>query len=1084
LLKLIYRFSIFAILRLINILELIMKKSTFLAGIMLIPAFIFAQNQRQPGMHLPVPTEKGKGIIDTRIDNMGYWKKMAEQGYVEVAPVIRLENSVFTGSRINSPMVMTTNSPDVPVTSVNSTQSENSIFVEPENELSVLNSNNSTQNPVGSLYGADYLISGDGGETWGGSVNGAGGSNSGDPTTAISLTGRRYVGFIDNNWGQSIAYSADGGNTWVSVVCGAPTADLLDKNHMWIDNSPASSYEGYVYSAWTDFGDASSPIKITRSADDGLTYSSPINVSQAVNAGSHCQGVNIQTGPNGEVYVIWTIYDSWPSDETAIGLAKSTNGGTSYAPATRIISNIRGIRTSETSKNQRVNSFPSMAVDISNSPRSGNIYIVWTNIGVPGINTGPDIDVYMIRSTNGGSTWSTPIKVNQDPSGLGKEHYFPWITCDPVTGDLSVIFYDDRNVTSTQCEVYCANSFDGGNTWEDFKVSDVAFTPAPITGLAGGYMGDYLGISARGSKVYPLWSDNRTGTVMSYCSPYDLSPYPDANFTADNVTPCLNDTVVLTDMTNKNPLTWAWTITPLTFSYVNGTSASSQHPHVRFEAYGSYNVQLIVSNAVGYDTLIRNNYINVNYANADFSANNTKPVINNPIVFTDLSSCTISSWSWNFGSDAIPATANTQGPHTVTYSSAGFKTVSLTVNGNVTNTKTNYIEALPETFNMSNNSITTCSGIFYDPQGTGNYLNNLDYTMTFYPGDTSKSIRMIFTLFDLEYQASCGYDYLKIYDGPTSSSNLLGTYCGTNSPDTVASSDPSGALTFKFHSDMSVVGQGWQANISCVTPPPPPPPAYCTGNATTCDEYISRVQIGNIDNSSNCTSGGYYNYTSLSTKVSPGISYLITVTNGNLNWSSDQCGIWVDWNHDYDFGDAGETITVSGTPGIGPYTANIVPPANAVKGMTRLRIRITYTGEVNPCGTVTWGEVEDYHLYVGTPGLWNGGTAGSQTDWNTANNWDDGRVPGSTTSVVIPAGSAYYPVVSGSYSCGDLNIRDNGSMTIQPGAIMQVNGNLNIGQGASGILIINAATCNVTGIVNVSSGGTVTITNGGILNEN
>ena len=104
-------------------------------------------------------------------------------------------------------------------------------------------------------------------------------------------------------------------------------------------------------------------------------------------------------------------------------MAISTDGGATYAPATRVVNNIKGIRNSATSKNQRVNSFPSMAVDISGGPNNGDIYIVWTNIGVPGTNTGSDRDIYMARSTDGGSTWDTPVRVNQDPSGLGKQHY-------------------------------------------------------------------------------------------------------------------------------------------------------------------------------------------------------------------------------------------------------------------------------------------------------------------------------------------------------------------------------------------------------------------------------------------------------------------------------------------------------------------------------------------------------------------------------------------------------------------------------------------------------------------------------------
>lgn len=1037
-------------------------------------------------MHLPKPTYKGIGKIDTRIDNMRYWQRMADSGFVYLAPLQNIPPAKYTGSDIESYMVLEENSPDVPTTTVNSTQSEVSVFVDPDDNQYMLNSNNSTQNPVGSLYGADYLITSDGGITWGGSVNGAGGSNSGDPAAAIGLSGRKYVGFIDNNSGQSVSWSDDG-VSWTAVVAATQNGDLLDKNHLWVDNGATSPYEGNIYVAYTDFGASGYPIEITRSTNDGVSYSTPLAISAGVAAGSHCQGVNISTGPNGEVYVIWAIYDSWPSDESSIGLAKSTDGGTTFGTATRIISNIRGIRTSETSKNQRVNSFPSMAVDISGGPNNGNIYIVWTNIGVPGINTGSDIDVYMIKSTNQGSTWSSPVRINQDPIGQGKEHYFPWITCDRTSGELSVVFYDDRNVSSTQCEVFVATSPDGGNTWEDFKVSDVAFTPTPITGLAGGYMGDYLGISAVNSRVYPTWCDNRTGTVLTYTSPFDLSPLPAAAFSASTTTPCLNATDNFIDQSTKNPISWNWTITPSTITYVGDTGPSSQNPQVQFNAFGDYTVRLIVANVYGADTIIKPGYISVNASNADFSANITQVVINNNVIFTDQSSCNITSWSWNFGADATPSTANTQGPHTVSYSSTGLKTVSLTVNGSVTKTRSDYIEVIPEQFNMSNTTITTCSGTFYDPQGTSNYLDNLDYTMTFMPAEPSKNVQAVFSVFDLEYHSSCSYDYLNIYDGTSTSSTLMGTYCGTASPGTVMATNAAGALTFVFHSDVSVTGQGWVAALSCVDPPPPPPPSYCTAGSsyTNCDEYISRVQIGSIDNSTGCSSpGGYGDYTSLLTKVSPTDSYSMIVTNGKTIYPEDQCGIWVDWNQDFDFEDAGETIAVTATPGIGPYSATIIPPADAAKGNCRLRIRITFTGIVSPCGIMTYGEVEDYHIYVGTPGLWVGGTSGWETSWNVAGNWDDGKVPSSSTDVIIPAGSAFYPVLSGIYTCNDITVKDGGSMTIQSGAVLNVNGNLNVGQGAAGILTVDGGTLNVTGTFTALPGSVVDIKNGGVINNN
>lgn len=487
--------------------------------ILTILIFLFSVNansQEQPEIRL-----------DTRIDNNGYWKKAAELGLTELNPVVTIAPAKYTGSEIDAISSITDNSPDVVVVEDNTSQSENSIFVNPADIDNAINSNNSTSEPgFGlTLYGANALHTYDGGDTWTDDLSGAGGSNQGDPVSLVDNNGRIFIGFIKND-GQGIAYSDDEGNSWTSVqVANAAPGfgNLLDKNHMWVDNSTLSPYDGYLYNAWTAFGGSNdSDIELSYSNDGGATWNGPFNISNSLNAGSHNQGVNLSTGPNGQAYAVWSIYDSWPGDENALGFSRSYDGGESW-DSFRILENIRGIRNTETSKDHRVNSFPSMAVDISGGSNNGNIYVVWANVGVPGINTGSDIDVYMIRSEDEGDTWSDPIRVNQDPSGLGKEHYFPWITCDPVTGTLSVVFYDDRNVNSDQAEVFCANSYDGGETWEDFKVSDVSFTPSPIPGLASGYMGDYLGIAAHGGNVYPVWTDNRTGVALTYVSPYQTS---------------------------------------------------------------------------------------------------------------------------------------------------------------------------------------------------------------------------------------------------------------------------------------------------------------------------------------------------------------------------------------------------------------------------------------------------------------------------------------------------------------------------------------------------------------------------------
>ena len=140
---------------------------------------------------------------------------------------------------------------------------------------------------------------------------------------------------------------------------------------------------------------------------------------------------------------------------------------------------------------------------------------------------------------------------------------------------------------------------------------------------------------------------------------------------------------------------------------------------------------------------------------------------------------------------------------------------------------------------------------------------------------------------------------------------------------------------------------------------------YCAASSdSTSYEYISRVQVGSINNPSG--SSGYADYTNLSTDMETGNGYPITVTL-DTDWSSDIGGLWVDWNQDGDFYDSGETITTSWS-GLGPYTTTIVPPASAAEGDTRMRVRIQdgdYDPSLSPCGNTSYGEVEDYTVNVG-----------------------------------------------------------------------------------------------------------------------
>ncbi len=741
--------------------------------------------------------EEKNQLINTRVDNVHYWEEKARQGVVPFNPDKKPRPARFTGSKIQSKSVLFDDSPDVPVTDDNSTQSENSIFVDPNNPEVVLNSNNSTENPLGGLFGANDLYSFSSGETWEGEVQGAGGDNSGDPTTAIGKNGRWYVNYINNPGGMGISHSNNQGSTWTTTTVAPNPGDLADKNHMWIDNSPLSPYNGNLYVAWTEFGGTySNEIAIAASADDGLTWTSKTAISTEVNAGSHNQGVNLSVGPNGEVYAIWAIYDSWPSDENAIGMALSMDGGETWEPAVRIIENIRGIRTSGVNKNMRVNSFPTATVDVSNGPNSGNMYVTWANIGTPFVNTGDDCDVYLIASADNGLTWTDPTKVNQDEGGLGKKHYFPWIASDPSNGALSIVFYDDRNVSAAELEVFCANSTDGGLTWEDFKVSDVAFTPMPIPGLADDYFGDYLGITAQDGWVYPVWTDNRSGSAMTYCSPYQMNP----------LNKPINLIAIVAFETGETALSWS-------FEEADG-----------FTQFNVYRDNLLIG----------------------------------------------------------------------------------------TTTDTTYSDFLPD-------------------YGDYAYAVTAAYTEDRESGATRTSVR---------------WGDAHIYATPLSLYEHL-------VPDSVSMKSiqviNTGQLPLLYNIRPFILTKS-SKDIT-----------YCAATGGGTDEYISRVQVGDINNSTGQTE--YGDYTNLSTKMFVGESYQIIVTNGDPIWEVDECTAWVDWNQDGEFGDE-EIVTFGGSPGTGPYTGTIAPPVGATSGVTRMRVRINYNATPEPCGTTSWGEVEDYAIVV------------------------------------------------------------------------------------------------------------------------
>jgi Zn-dependent metalloprotease len=147
---------------------------------------------------------------------------------------------------------------------------------------------------------------------------------------------------------------------------------------------------------------------------------------------------------------------------------------------------------------------------------------------------------------------------------------------------------------------------------------------------------------------------------------------------------------------------------------------------------------------------------------------------------------------------------------------------------------------------------------------------------------------------------------------------------------------------------------------------------YCTSRGTnTTYEYISRVALGTINNTSGNNSG-YGNYTSLSTNLAGNTAYTITLVPGFASTAySEFWKVYIDYNHNGVFTDAGENVV--STSGTTSKTATFTVPTTALNGPTRMRVQMKYGSyATNSCTSFTYGEVEDYTVNVTGNAQFNG----------------------------------------------------------------------------------------------------------------
>lgn len=169
--------------------------------------------------------------------------------------------------------------------------------------------------------------------------------------------------------------------------------------------------------------------------------------------------------------------------------------------------------------------------------------------------------------------------------------------------------------------------------------------------------------------------NNGSGSPIYATPGYSECVYPPvADFSATETTITVGESVSFTDLSSNDPTNWSWI-------FVGGTPSSSaiQNPVVTYNTVGVFDVQLMVTNAAGNNTMLKSAYITVLAINppiADFVADLTVITAGSTVSFTDMSTNNPFSWAWTFAGGS-PVSSTMQNP-VVTYNTPGIYDVQLT----------------------------------------------------------------------------------------------------------------------------------------------------------------------------------------------------------------------------------------------------------------------------------------------------------------------------------------------------------------------------------------------------------------------
>ena len=303
--------------------------------------------------------------------------------------------------------------------------------------------------------------------------------------------------------------STDNGETF-SESAEVPVFVSADKPFIGVD--PVS---GDLYLTWDDFSftPIDEHVMFSRSRDHGVTFSAPRRISSPSAGGLGAVPV---AGTDGEIYVLWGGFYG------KMFLDRSLDGGDTWLAHEKLVPEPVNKGSVDIHARDGRFLFPGIAVDRSQGPYRGRIYVAWSYFWLP------DPDVFLAWSSDRGDHWSDPVRVNDGVAGTGGRQPLPWVNVDD-DGHVHVTFKDRRLSPDLCCyAAYMATSTDGGRSFgPNIRISDGAFPGGRLS------FGDYDQGVIAGGRMHAIWTDQRFGDTDVFTRSVDL-----ADFDEDGV---LND---------------------------------------------------------------------------------------------------------------------------------------------------------------------------------------------------------------------------------------------------------------------------------------------------------------------------------------------------------------------------------------------------------------------------------------------------------------------------------------------------------------------------------------------------------------